>query len=140
MKDWTVILLKEIGLRVTPQRRAILELLKENGSHPSAETIYFALLKTHPSISFATVYNTLAKLAEAEKIQQLEIDPQRKRFDHCLTPHHHFYCKACGRIFDVLDDSFLLKNVHEPEFKDVDDHQVDSIQVYLKGLCKDCKK
>jgi len=47
----------------------------------------------YPGISFATVYNTLSKLAEAGKLQELDIDPNKKRFDPCVIPHHHFYCK-----------------------------------------------
>ena len=65
MKNPTIIKLKQIGLRVTPQRQAILELLEGNRFHPSAEDIYHEVLKKYPQISFATVYNTLSKLAGA---------------------------------------------------------------------------
>jgi len=140
MEDPTVIELKEIGLKVTPQRQAILKLLNGDRTHPSAENIYHELLKKFPRISFATVYNTLSRLAEAEKIQKLDIDPNKKRFDPCTVPHHHFYCKLCGKVFDVVYDALLPANINPLNTKNVDGHQVDAIQVNLKGVCKDCRR
>ena len=69
MKDPIAINLRKIGLKITPQRQAILKLLKGNQTHPSAERIYSKILKKYPGISFATVYNTLSKLVEAGEIQ-----------------------------------------------------------------------
>ncbi len=101
MDDPTIIRLKQIGLKVTPQRQAILRLLDGNRTHPSAESIYHEVLKQYPRVSFATVYNTLSKLAKAGQIQELDIDPTKKRFDPYLAPHYHFYCKVCEKVFDV---------------------------------------
>jgi Fur family peroxide stress response transcriptional regulator len=135
MKDTTTIKLKEIGLKVTPQRQAILKLLKGNQTHPSAERIYSEILKQYPRISFATVYNTLSKLVEAGEIQELDIDPNKKRFDPCITSHYHFFCKVCGKVFDIVYDSPLPLNM-----KKIDGHQVDVIQLNLKGVCKNCRR
>jgi len=135
MKDATNLSLKEIGLKVTPQRQAILKFFKGNQTHPSAEKIYSEILKKYPGVSFATVYNTLSKLVEAGEIRELDIDPNKKRFDPCVPPHAHFYCKVCGKVFDiVLDNPFPL------EMKRIDGHQVDAIQLNLKGVCKDCQR
>jgi len=135
MKDATTIKLKEMGLKVTPQRQAVLKLLRGNQTHPSAEKIYSEILKGYPGISFATVYNTLSKLVEAGEIRELDIDPRKKRFDPCLTPHAHFYCKVCRKVFDIVHDTLLPLNI-----KKIDGHQVDGIQLNLKGVCKDCRK
>jgi Fur family peroxide stress response transcriptional regulator len=135
MKDTTTIKLKEIGLKVTPQRQAILKLLEGNQSHPSADRIYSEILKQFPGISFATVYNTLSKLVEAEEIRELDIDPDKKRFDPCITPHNHFYCKVCGKIYDIAYHSPLPLKLTK-----IDGHQVDAIQLHLKGVCKECKR
>jgi Fur family peroxide stress response transcriptional regulator len=135
MKDQTTIKLKEIGLKVTPQRQAILKLLEGNQTHPSAERIYSEILRQFPGISFATVYNTLSKLVEAGEIQELDIDPNKKRFDPCIKSHYHFYCKVCGKVFDIVfDNPFPL------EIKRIDGHRVDAIQLNLKGVCKECKR
>ena len=140
MKDLSTIKLRKMGLKVTPQRQAILKLLEGNRTHPSAEDIYHEVSKKYPRISFATVYNTLSKLAKAGQIQELDIDPSKKRFDPCLVPHYHFYCKACGEVFDVVYDTPLLVNINPLNKKNVDGHQVDAIQINFKGVCKACRR
>ena len=133
MKDLTTLKLKQIGLRVTPQRQAILKLLKGNRTHPSAEDIYHEVLKTYPRISFATVYNTLSKLAGAGEIQELDIDPNKKRFYPCLSHHFHFYCRVCRKVYDVEDELTLPKAIQR-----VGGHKIEAIQVNLKGVCDAC--
>jgi Fur family peroxide stress response transcriptional regulator len=133
MKDQTAIKLKEIGLKVTPQRQAILKLLKGNRTHPSAENIYHGILKEFPAISFATVYNTLSKLSEAEAIQELDIDPHKKRFDPRLSPHSHFYCRVCKKIYDVEENHPFPKEIQR-----INGHIIEAAQVNLKGVCKAC--
>ena len=125
--------LKKIGLKVTPQRLAILQMIEGDRTHPSAEKIYHEISKKFPSISFATVYNTLDKLVEAGEIQQLDIDPDKKRFDPYTSLHYHFYCKTCGKVYDVDYDISLT-----PDIKKIAGHQVETIQLNFKGVCKDC--
>ena len=137
MRDQTIETLKEIGLKVTPQRQAILRLLDKNKTHPSADNIYREVLKEYPAISFATVYNTLSKLAMAGRIQELDIDPDKKRFDPCTALHYHFYCRACGKVFDVACDTIPV-TLDPVDTGTIDGHQVDTIQLNFKGTCKDC--
>ncbi len=125
--------LKKIGLKVTPQRLAILQMIKGDRTHPPAEKIYHEISKKFPGISFATVYNTLARLVEAGEIQELDIDPNKKRFDPCTSLHYHFYCKACGNVYDVDDDISLAPNIQK-----IAGHHVEAIQLNFKGVCKDC--
>jgi len=138
MNILTAKLLKEIGLKVTPQRQAVLKLLNGNVTHPSAENLYHELLKQFPGISFATVYSTLSKLAEAGKIQELDVDPTRKRFDPCTEFHHHFYCHVCGKVFDVEGGPLWSPDVDLLNTGNIDGHQVDTVHVSLRGTCKDC--
>jgi Fur family peroxide stress response transcriptional regulator len=88
----------------TPQRLAILEQLDGNTSHPSAEDVYRSVSKKNPSMSFATVYNTLNTLVEAGAIRELTIDPDRKRYDPDTSDHHHLICLECRRIVDIMAD------------------------------------
>ena len=125
--------LKKIGLKVTPQRLAVLRLIKSDRTHPSAEKIYHEISKRFPSISFATVYNTLTKLVEAGEIQQLDIDPDKKRFDPYTSLHYHFYCKTCGKVYDMDYDISLT-----PDIKKIAGHHVETIQLNFKGVCKGC--
>lgn len=124
---------KKLGLKLTPQRLAILEYLEQTREHPSAEDIYNALKERFPSMSFATVYNTLEVLTEKGLIKELGIDSSKKRFDPFLHPHHHFICRKCGKIVDV-EKKF---DISIPE--DLKDCEVTNYQVVFEGLCKDCK-
>ena len=127
--------LKNIGLKVTPQRLAILQMIKGDRTHPSAEKVYSAISKEYPGMSFATVYNTLSKLAEAGEIQELDIDPKKKRFDPYTPLHYHFYCKTCGKVYDVDYDVSLT-----PKIKKIAGHQIEAIQLNFKGICRNCAK
>jgi len=135
MEDRMAIKLKRMGLKITPQRLGILNLLTGNQTHPSAERIYQEIFKKYPGISFATVYNTLSKLVEAGEIRELDIDPDKKRFDPCMTPHTHFYCKVCEKVFDIVYETPLPLNI-----KKIDGHRVDAIQLNFKGVCRDCRR
>jgi Fur family peroxide stress response transcriptional regulator len=127
--------LKKIGLRVTPQRLAILEMMKGDRTHPSAEKIYHEISRKYPGMSFATVYNTLSRLVEAGQIQELDIDPNKKRFDPDTSLHYHFYCKTCGNVYDVDYDISLGPNI-----KKIAGHQIEAIQLNFKGVCRHCTK
>jgi Fur family peroxide stress response transcriptional regulator len=127
--------LKKIGLKVTPQRLAILQMIQGDRTHPSAEKIYHEISKKYPSMSFATVYNTLTKLVEGGEIQELDIDPNKKRFDPYTQLHYHFYCKTCGKVYDVDYDTSLT-----PDIKRIAGHQIEAIQLNFKGICKNCAK
>ena len=127
--------LKKIGLKLTPQRLAILRMMRGDRTHPSAEKIYHEISKKFPGISFATVYNTLAKLVETGEIQELDIDPKRKRFDPYTALHYHFYCKTCRKVYDVDYDTSLT-----PHIKTIAGHRVEAIQLNFKGVCKGCTK
>ena len=125
--------LRKLGLRVTPQRIAIFDLLQGDSTHPSAEEMYRRLSRKYPGMSFATVYNTLSKLVRAGEIQELDIDPDRKRFDPCARRHYHFYCRVCGRVYDVEYDFSLPSNM-----KKMGGHLVEAVQLNFKGVCKIC--
>jgi len=91
------------GFKRTPQRLAILDYLEGNTSHPSAEDIYKAVGKMNPSLSFATVYNTVNTLVQAGAIRELTIDPDRKRYDPDTSAHHHLICQQCRNVFDIME-------------------------------------
>ena len=127
---------RERGLKITPQRLAILEFLDGNKSHPSAEEIFDGVKESVPTISFATVYNTLEAMKRTASVQEITIDPQRKHYDPDMTPHHHIVCIGCNRIGDVhVDYSAALKLPEDvgSEFELVGEH------VNFYGICSDCK-
>lgn len=127
--------IKESGLKLTPQRLAILDYLRDNLEHPSAEDIYKAILERFPTMSFATVYNTLETLREKEAIQELTIDPRKKRFDPNPRPHHHLICNRCKKILDIHIDYQL----HVPEEKK-NGFEIVGNHIEFYGICPGCRQ
>ncbi len=99
--DWTTATLKRRGLRVTPQRVAILRILHGLANHPSAEEVFRTVQRDFPSLSLTTVYRTLETLAELGEVGLVHVGGERVRFDHRTDPHHHAVCTACGQLADV---------------------------------------
>lgn len=119
----------------TPQRMAILEFLDGNTSHPSAEEVYRAVSKKYPSMSFATVYNTLNALVKHGAVRELTIDPERRRFDPDTSAHHHLVCLGCKKIVDVWGEiDVALPRSSAGEFTVIGNH----IEFY--GYCSRCRK
>ncbi len=124
---------KDIGLKLTPQRLAILDFLEGNLDHPSAEEIYRAVSVQFPTMSFATVYNTLDALREKGYVIELTIDPAKKRFDPCTKVHHHLICTSCKRVQDIHADFVLdLPEPVKADFRITGNH----IEFY--GICPAC--
>ena len=92
------------GLKLTPQRLAIIEFLDGNTCHPTADDIFQAVKAKYPTVSLATVYNTIQSLQEMGELQELTINPERKHFDPNVAPHHHMICTECKAIEDVFED------------------------------------
>ena len=127
--------IRDAGLKLTPQRLAILDYLKDNHEHPSAEDIYKSIAERFPTMSFATVYNTLETLREKKAIQELTIDPRKKRFDPNPEPHHHLICTRCKRILDIhVDYQLRVPEGASGGFEITGNH----IEFY--GVCPGCRK
>lgn len=94
--------LRAAGLKLTPQRLAIVRQIAADESHPSAQELFDRLKPTSPSMSFATVYNTLAALCAAGLVTSLSVAPGPARFDPNMRPHDHAVCDRCGAVRDVL--------------------------------------
>lgn len=125
--------LRGAGLRASAQRIAVLEFMDGTYSHPTAEEIYRSLLPTYPTLSLTTVYNTVHSLVESGLLREVEIDAANLRFDTASRPAHgHFRCRECGRIFDVTLSAAALDGAVPAGF------EVDTIDVYFKGKCRDC--
>jgi Fur family peroxide stress response transcriptional regulator len=125
---------RKLGMKLTPQRLAILKYLDGNKSHPSAEDIYNAVSKEFTTMSFATVYNTLEILRDRGALRELKIEAGKKRYDPDTTPHHHLICIKCKKLIDIYK-KFKLAVPKEiaREFEIKGNH----IEFY--GICPDCK-
>jgi len=126
--------MKQSKIKMTPQRMAILDYFEGNTSHPSAEDIYKAVKARYPMVSFATVYNTLAKLKELGEVWELTIDDERKRYDPNTNHHSHLICTGCRKIADIHKGFEIdVPEEHSQGFKLTGHH----IEFY--GLCPECR-
>ncbi|MEG1528558.1 MAG: transcriptional repressor [Clostridia bacterium] len=118
------------------QRDTILKVVNSSCDHPNAEVVLERAREIMPSINIATVYRNLAVLESAKKILRISI-PNGDRFDKTLTPHAHFRCQKCDKIFDIdLDD--LNQCVIDTRRKY--SCQIDKVDLVFSGLCVNCKK
>ena len=135
--------LKESGLKITPQRRAIINILLDNENrHLSSEEIYDLVRENCPEIGLATVYRTMQLLDEIWVISKLNLDDGCIRYEIDLNKsechnHHHLICKTCGKIIEVEDD--LMDSV-EKEIQSAYKFKILDHDVKFYGLCEDCNK
>jgi Fe2+ or Zn2+ uptake regulation protein len=92
--------LKSAGLKLTPQRIAIVREIADDHTHPTAQTLFDRLRPAFPTMSFATVYNTLDTLAGCGLTGSLHLGGA-VRFDPDTEPHDHAICDGCGALTDV---------------------------------------
>ncbi|MEW6490484.1 MAG: Fur family transcriptional regulator [Thermodesulfobacteriota bacterium] len=127
--------LRQEGLKVTPQRIAVLRHMDGNTAHPSVEQIHRQVAVDFPTISLATVYNTLDTLERIGEVQAITIDPARKHYDPETRLHHHLMCTECRKIADVFADYSSVLRVPEElsaQFR------VQEASVCFRGICRDC--
>ena len=125
---------RHLNIKLTPQRIAILNYLKGNTLHPSAEDIYMAVKIEFPTMSFATIYNTLEALKNKGNVQELKIDSNKKRYDPDCSRHHHLICTKCKNIVDIFKD---FKLHISDDLTEGFDMLGNSIEFF--GVCRDCK-
>lgn len=127
--------LKMKGVRMTPQRHAILAYLLKTMTHPTADEIYKALAPRFPSMSVATVYNNLKVFIEVHLVREMTYGDHSSRFDADMSDHYHALCEECGKLVDFnykpLDDLEKTAGI-ETGFL------VKSHRVEVYGLCADC--
>jgi Fur family transcriptional regulator, peroxide stress response regulator len=130
--------LKEVrdnrGLKMTPQRMAIMNYLKGNSSHPSALEVYKAVSEQFPTMSLTTVYKTLQTLSSNRMVIELSIDPEKKRFDPNLESHRHMTCVRCRKIIDIKGDFSLQLSESEKQGFEIIESRIE-----FCGLCPACK-
>ena len=125
--------LEGAGIRATAQRVAILGFMRENPVHPTADVVYEALRDNVGSLSLTTVYNTLKLFVEHSLVSMLTIDDTFRCFDGNVEMHVHLKCRNCKKIMDMPMPKEVATFV-----EDIENFKVDEVQLYVKGICKDC--
>lgn len=108
-------ILSENGLRVTPQRTAVLEVVMNLDTHPTAEDIIQYLRISYPHIPLGTVYKILDKFINLGIIEKVKTDGEIIRYDAVKSRHHHLYSTINNTIEDFYDDE--LDNILSDYFK-----------------------
>lgn len=118
------------------QREIILDTLKENVVHPTAEYLYSVLKsRADSNISLATLYRNLNQLADKGVIKKIDGLETSSHYDHNVHEHYHFICEKCRRVFDVSSDvavDVVKKTEQETGFL------VKNHDIIFSGICKDC--
>lgn len=126
----------DAGESLTPQRRVVLEAIRSSHSHPTASEVFDAARAMLPSISYATVYNSLRFLRDAGLVREITFGNGSSRYDGILERHDHAICEKCGHMVDFsLPGTATLKTraAQKSHFKPL------AIHLTLVGLCPDCK-
>jgi Fur family peroxide stress response transcriptional regulator len=136
---------RDLGLKVTPQRELIFELLwgatggsagaRPEAGHPTADAVYAEARRRMPTMSLRTVYQTLNDLATMGEIHQLDLGTGSSRFDPNTDVHHHLVCTRCGKIRDLYADFTSVRVPPDAGHG----FRVGAAEVVFRGLCEDCQ-
>jgi Fur family peroxide stress response transcriptional regulator len=124
--------------RKTMSREAIYQFIQECTTHPTAGEIFQALKPKFPSLSLATVYNTLQFLASECKISVLgDLGDGRIHFDRSVEPHLNLVCDCCKKVID-MPDKFYSQTIEQ--LQNESGFKINSSRILFFGLCPDCQK
>lgn len=132
--ETVVAMVESYGLKMTPQRRAIVDFLQGSVAHPTADEVMSAVNEKFPMTSRATVYNTLNWLKSAGLVREV-FEGGTVRYDPNTSDHHHFICRKCGRVEDVECDAISALQICSLP----GDPKIENYQVTVRGLCGQCR-
>lgn len=121
------------GLKITPQRVAVYEVLLTREDHPTVEDIYNEVKKKYPFVSLATVYRTVETLEELGLIRKVAYWGGSVRYDANTSDHHHLICVQCGAIRDV---EFCLDWTPPTN---IQGYRVHKYSLHIYGVCPVCQ-
>jgi len=127
--------IKNLGL--TKQREVVLQVIRDEPEHLTANEVFDKAKHLLPGISFATVYNSLRYLKDAGHIAEISFGNGASRFDSMTSRHDHAICTKCGKLVDMeldLPAELVSLAAEYSRFKP------ESLELTLRGLCPDCTK
>ena len=122
--------------KLTRQRDAVLQVIRSSEDHPTANEIFQAAREHLPTISYATVYNSLRFLKEAGLVHEIKFGDGASRYDRETERHDHAICTDCGKLvdFDLPEAAELIKAAaRKSKFRAA------SVQLTLRGVCPECR-
>jgi Fur family ferric uptake transcriptional regulator len=130
------IVLREKGLRLTPQRRLIVDILHDTHEHLTADEIISYVRAHAPGVNKSTIYRTLDILEEAGCVYKSEVEGHHIYHHAEEGHHHHLVCDACGRSLDCEEDIFLPVTA---KIREKYGFKADLKHMVVRGLCRDCR-
>lgn len=121
-------LLRQHEIQPTPQRAAVAEFVLRTDTHPTADEVLAAVRRRCPTISRATVYNTLNLFAEKGLVKAQPLKEGVVVFDAHVAPHHHLVDEETGKVFDVPWEA--LKVTGQAALEGFEVHE---LQVVMRG-------
>jgi len=131
--------LSDKNLKMTPQRRVILDTLLKQGEHLSSEELYAKVKKRDKSIGQATVYRTLKLLSESGLVEPLDFADGLTRYELSYGEEHHDHliCERCGKNIEILDETIEKR---QEQLAKEQGFTLLRHKMYLYGICPDCRK
>lgn len=127
--------IQDLGL--TKQREVVLQVIRENHAHLTANEVFGFAKNLLPSISFATVYNSLRYLKDGGHIAEIQFGNGASRFDRITSRHDHAICTKCGKLVDIEMDH--PKELVQRAAK-MSKFIPESLEFTLRGICPECSK
>jgi Fe2+ or Zn2+ uptake regulation protein len=127
--------IQDLGL--TRQREVVLKVIRQAEGHLTANDVFAEAKRQLPTISFATVYNSLRYLKDAGHIAEIQFGNGASRFDRTTHRHDHAICTVCGKLVDIemnIPGKIIKRAAKYTKFKP------ESIEFTLRGKCPDCNK
>lgn len=130
-------IIRESGLRVTPQRVEVLRAVHEIKGHPTSEEISRYVKELHPSVALGTVYHILDSFVDRGILSRVKTEKGAMLYDETLVKHHHLYCNESERIEDYYDEE--LDDLLEAYFrkKNINNFEISDIKLHLVGKFRD---
>ena len=124
-------------VRLTPQRRAVLDVLRSSTDHPTAQDVFARVSSSTPGIGFATVYRALARLVESGQARELSLGDAAARYDANVAAHDHLVCDTCGRAID-LDPALTARVLDQVAAQS--GFAVTGYDLQFRGQCPRCRR
>ena len=119
---------------MTKQREAVLNVIRSDKGHHTAEEIFLLAKEILPGISKATVYNNLKALEEKKLIRRITGDGLSDRYDGSYIPHGHLLCEVCGKVWD-----FTIEGMDDLIKKEINE-SFSSYELKVRHVCPKCRQ
>lgn len=123
-------------MKYSKQRELILQTLRENMIHPTAEQLFKLVRMKDSTVSLATVYRNLKLLADQGIIKKIDGLEETSHFDHITDRHYHFICKKCRRIYDIDHETVPFA---AEEILQKTGMAVEECEICFHGICRECQ-